>query len=85
MNTIVDTKFELFFAFYTCNPKMPQRIMYIKDLEMGKSYRVILDSRINRMCTCISSTGTRAIIVDTTGYHITLGLTDLIDTKVFRF
>ncbi len=63
---------------------MPQRIMYIKDLEVCKSYRVIIDSRINRICTCINSTGTRATIVDTTGYHISLGLTDLIDTKLYR-
>ena len=63
---------------------MPPRIMSVKELEVGKSYRLIIENKINRLCTCISSIGTRAIIVDTTGHHITLGLTDLIDNKVVR-
>jgi hypothetical protein len=63
---------------------MPPRIMSVKELEVGKSYRLIIENKINRLCTCISSTGVRAIIVDTTGHHISLGLTDLIDTKLYR-
>jgi hypothetical protein len=61
------------------------RIMYVRDLEVGKSYKVIIGPiGIHRICKCTHSTGTRASIVDTTGRHTTLGLTDLIDTKVFR-
>ncbi len=58
--------------------------MSVKELEVGKSYRLIIENKINRLCTCISSTGTRAFIVDTTGHYISLGLTDLIDTKLYR-
>ncbi len=58
--------------------------MSVKELEVGKSYRLIIEKKINRLCTCISSTGVRATIVDTTGHHISLGLTDLIDTKMYR-
>jgi hypothetical protein len=63
----------------------PHRIMYVRDLEVGKSYKVIIGPiGIHRICKCTHSTGTRATIVDTTGRHISLGLTDLIDTKAFR-
>ncbi len=58
--------------------------MSVLELEVGKSYRLIIENKINRICTCVSSTGIRAIVIDNTGHHISLGLTDLIDNKVFQ-
>jgi hypothetical protein len=64
---------------------MPPRIMSVKELEVGKSYRLISNHGINRIYLCAYSTGTRVKLVHlNTGHHISLGLTDLIDTKLYR-
>lgn len=64
---------------------MPPRIMSVKELEVGKSYRLITNHGINRIYLCAYSTGTRVRLVDlNSGHHSTLGLTDLIDTKVYK-